>query len=173
MLRCWPNGDEHTPKSQSLVTTKSQIASLSSSEPTQDAKALGTYCIIYSTSMWADVGACHQLAFPCNTNMRQHWCTQGWLFSACRKWMDIWRLLYWVGHTYAWMEEKLTQNQTLWLDQLTDMLNKTTCHTGHLTVSLQVHITWGGDHGSSLRSIWTIHRAGSSLLILVKVAGGP
>ncbi len=39
--------------------------------------------------------------------------------------------------------EKLKQHQTRRLDQLTDMLNKTTCLTGHLTASLQDHITWG------------------------------
>lgn len=39
--------------------------------------------------------------------------------------------------------EKLKQHQTLRSDQLTDTLNKTTCLTGHLTASLQVHITWG------------------------------
>lgn len=40
-------------------------------------------------------------------------------------------------------KKKVKQHITLRLDQLTDMLNKTTCFTGHLTASLQVHITWG------------------------------
>lgn len=39
--------------------------------------------------------------------------------------------------------EKLKQQLTLRLDQLTDVFNKTTCLTGHLIAGLQVHITWG------------------------------
>lgn len=65
-------------------------------------------------------------------------------FSLCvRKFKDIWRLLGLIWPYVCMDGEKLKQHQTLSSDQLTDMLNKTTCHTGHLTASLQVHITWG------------------------------
>ena len=74
----------------------------------------------------------------------------------------------------AWthyMEKNWNNTKLLGLDQRFDTSNKTTCFTGHLTASPSKSTSHGGGRGSSLRRrFWTICRAGSSLLVLVKVA---
>lgn len=106
--------------------------------------------------MVADVGACHlnhelatTLFFFANKHQNDEAVVHEGLTFLCME--EINRHLEttlsawpYCTHISVCMDrEKLKQHQTLRLDQLTDMLNKTTCLTGHLTASLQVHITWG------------------------------
>lgn len=72
--------------------------------------------------------------------------------------------------------EKIWNNLiTLRLDQLTDVFNRTTCLTGHLIASLQVHITWGrlGILSEEKCLDYLLDRKLFDQLILVKAAGGP